>query len=199
MQSTPCTLVTESSVSGQEEKWPAVDPLELLAHYYDLESPLGRLLLEHSRLVTRRVLELAARLEPQPDLQFIAEAGMFHDIGIFLTQAPAIHCHGPNPYITHGIMGRQLLEQASWPRHALVCERHVGTGLTREEIVQQGLPLPHRDMLCRTREEELISYADKFFSKGQPAALSLAQVRAQLSRYGPGQLGRFEAWQRAFG
>ena len=59
---------------------------------------------------------------------------MLHDIGIFLTHAPQIGCHGDKPYICHGYLGRELLEKEGFPRHAIVCETHVGVGLTIADI-----------------------------------------------------------------
>ena len=52
-----------------------------------------------------------------------------------------------------------------YPRHARVCERHTGTGITLAMIEERGLPLPHRDFMPETLEEQLICYADKFYSK----------------------------------
>ncbi len=58
-------------------------------------------------------------------------------------------------YIYHAPAGRALLEHEGLERHALVAERHIGLGITREEIIQQQLPLPRRDMLCESLEERL--------------------------------------------
>lgn len=52
-----------------------------------------------------------------------------------------------------------------YPRHAAVCERHTGTGLTKEQIEHEGWPLPARDFIPVTLEEQLICFADKFYSK----------------------------------
>ena len=82
---------------------------------------------------------------------------MLHDIGIFLCDAPGIACHGKEPYICHGRLGAELLRQAGYPRHARVCERHTGAGLTKAEIVAQHLPIPAQDFLPETLEERLRS------------------------------------------
>mgnify|MGYP000482559054 CR=1 FL=1 len=52
-----------------------------------------------------------------------------------------------------------------YPRHARVCERQTGTGITLAMIEERGLPFPHRDFMPETLEEQLICYADKFYSK----------------------------------
>jgi uncharacterized protein len=45
------------------------------------------------------------------DERFIQEAALLHDIGIFLTNAPKIHCFGDYPYICHGYLGAEILRK----------------------------------------------------------------------------------------
>lgn len=141
-------------------------PLEIIEKYYEKDSPLYNLLVTHSRLVTDKALAIAKQVpEMNLDLQFIEEAGMLHDIGIFLTNASGIYCTGSSPYLAHGYLGHDLLVKEGFPKHALVCERHTGMGLSIKEIEEKSLPLPHRDMAPQTNEEKLICLADKFYSK----------------------------------
>ena len=92
-----------------------------------------------------------------------------------------------------------MLLEEGLPRHALVCERHIGAGLTADEIRNQGLPLPAVDMLPLTVEEKLVCYADNFFSKSHIApARTYEQVRSQMARYGEGTLRRLEAMHEMF-
>ena len=58
-----------------------------------------------------------------------------------------------------------MMQAEGYPRHALVCERHTGTGLSLSYIIEQDLPVPHREMLPISLEEQVICFADKFFSK----------------------------------
>ena len=82
-----------------------MDPLKIIQKYYQSDSKLYQTLVEHSRAVTKKALEIAKKnAHLNPDLQFIAEAAMLHDIGIFLTNEPSIHCTGKSPYICHGIL-----------------------------------------------------------------------------------------------
>lgn len=171
-------------------------------HYRD-HPKAWELLLSHSRKVTRRALKVGRFLQrTHPvDLQFIAEAAMLHDIGMIRTHAPELHCFGQGSYLRHGIEGRELLEQEGLPRHGRVCERHIGIGLTAEEIRQQGLPLPVRDMLPETLEEQIICYADLFYSKNPRARAhekSSAGVRESLARYGETKVVTFERWLATF-
>lgn len=180
-----------------------LDPLEIIKKYYDPGSAAYHILVEHSRMVTRRSLEVAARVpELRPDPVFIEEAAMLHDIGIFLTDSPEIDCHGDKPYVCHGYLGRELLEGEGLPRHALVCERHVGLGIGIEDIDMLKLPLPRREMQPRSVEERIICFADKFFSKGRGKAgreRSTDEVRRSVGRYGAQYVNRFEEMLRVFG
>ena len=72
---------------------------DIINKYYADNEPLRQLLVKHSKQVTNRALEIACRRPELPiDTDFVAQAAMLHDIGIFLTDAPAIHCHGREPY-----------------------------------------------------------------------------------------------------
>lgn len=146
-------------------------------------------------------LRLAASLSHlQPDEPFIREAALLHDIGMRFTRAPGLACFGDHPYICHGYLGRELLEGEGFPRHARVCERHVGAGLSVAEIRRQGLPLPRREMTPVSLEERLICYADKFFSKVDDAVPKPFEVAAaEVARYGPEQAARFQSMADAFG
>lgn len=181
---------------------------EIIDRYYPEDNKLKRLLLIHSRKVADKALQIARKLIeshhlsesigdiiiPKIDLNFIEEAAMLHDIGIFRCNAPDIYCYGELPYICHGVEGGKILREEGMPRHALVCERHTGSGLTRAEIVSQGLPLPAVDMLPVSMEEKIICYADKFYSKsGNPdEEKSIEGVRACMARHGDEALRRFD-------
>lgn len=177
-----------------------IQPLDIIREYYAPGSLAGRSLLAHSRLVTDKALALAARHPGMGlDTTFIAEAAMLHDIGIFLTDAPAIGCHGAHPYICHGYLGADLLRARGLPRHALVCERHTGTGLTAAAIERQRLPLPRRDMCPVTPEERLIAFADKFYSKSElTREKGVDEARAEMLRHGEESAARFDEWCRMF-
>jgi uncharacterized protein len=173
-----------------------MDPLAIIEKYYDRNSTAYDILVGHAAAVAQKSLEIAKRLDyGRPDIEFINKAAMLHDIGIFMTNEPGIGCHGDKPYICHGYLGREILEREGLPRHALVCERHVGVGITVEDIDRNGLPLPRRDMRPLTIEEKIICFADKFFSK-KPDALGrerpLEEVRESIARYGPDKLKIFD-------
>lgn len=173
---------------------------EIINYYYPPNTQseelldLRKLLMTHSVMVAKKSLTIARESGiPGLDMEFIEEAAMLHDIGIFRCNAPSIFCFGDQPYIRHGIIGSELLRSHNLPRHALVCERHTGSGLTKEEIENARLPLPSRDMLPLSMEEKIICYADKFYSKsGDPTQeKDLNKVIGSLAKFGKAPLDRF--------
>lgn len=173
-----------------------IDYNEIIERYYTPGTRLHEVLTVHSRQVADLAAKICDRLVAQGvpvDSQFVYEAAMLHDIGIVKVDAPGIYCEGTEPYIRHGIMGREMLDSLGLYRHALVCERHTGAGLTVAEIKAQQLPLPHRDLTPHSLEEKIVCYADKFFSKthlGEPAR-SMERVRQSMARFGEDSLERF--------
>ena len=177
-----------------------MDAISLINKYYADNEPLRELLLLHSRPVTQRALEIARRHPELPtDCEVLEQAAMLHDIGIFLTDAPGIHCHGTQPYLLHGRLGAKLMRQEGLERVARVCERHTGTGLTPEVIARQNLPLPPGDYRPETLEEQLICYADKFFSKSHPERVrSIADTARSLEKFGAEGVAVFLGWAKLF-
>ena len=140
-----------------------------------------------------------AHPELHMDRNFIMEAAMLHDIGICRCDAAGIQCLGTEPYICHGRIGAEMLRQEGFPRHARVCERHTGAGLSKEDIISQNLPLPHEDFLPETLEEQVICYADKFYSKTHPEReKSVEQAERSLAKFGDEGLNRFKQWEKMF-
>ena len=106
---------------------------------------------------------------------------------------------GSEPYICHGRIGADMLRAEGYPRHARVCERHTGAGLTRQEILAQHLPLPAQNFLPETLEEQLICYADKFYSKSHlEQEKSYEQAERSLAKFGSDGVARFRAWKKLF-
>lgn len=172
----------------------------IIDKYYPEDNDLRHILIIHSQSVARKALQIVS-LHPELNLdrEFIEEAAMLHDIGIIKTDAPGIKCFGTEPYICHGILGAEMLRQEGLPRHARVCERHTGAGLSLNEIVSQNLPLPHQDFLPETLEEQVICYADKFFSKTHlDREKSVEKAEKSIAKFGEEGLARFKQWEKMF-
>lgn len=178
---------------------PSVDSRvkELLRQEYEPGTELFAIFVEHSWMVTEAALEIAKGVDA--DCNFVREAAWLHDIGIKYTHAPGIHCQGSAHYLRHGLIGQEQCLKVGLEAHGLVCLRHVGTGLTAEEILEQKLPLPAEDMLNETTEERIICYADQFFSKSRGGPTPINEVRRRISKFGSAPLERFESMFQEFG
>lgn len=177
-----------------------MDYMSVINKYYPADDALRRVLLLHSRQVADRCLLICSRHpELQLDRQFLEEAAMLHDIGVRWCHAPSIFCEGTEPYIRHGVIGAELLRQEGWERHARVAERHTGTGLTREQIERQRLPLPVADYVPEALEEQVVCYADKFFSKSSPDRVrSVLETAQSLEKFGHEGVEKFLNWAKMF-
>jgi uncharacterized protein len=181
-----------------------MNPLALIELHFLPGTLAHRVMLAHAREVAglaELVAEQVNREQPV-DIAFVVEAAWLHDIGIGQTYSPRHGCFGRDPYITHGVHGASLLDQAGLPRHALVCERHIGVGLSIADIDRQQLPLPRRDMRPQSIEEQIVAYADLFFSKKSDrphGPREVERVRAKLGRYGAEKIAIFDAWHARFG
>ncbi|MGL4993805.1 MAG: HD domain-containing protein [Bacteroidales bacterium] len=174
--------------------------IEILKRHLREDSELYNLVLSHSQKVAMKSIDIAkAHPELNVDIEFLYQAALLHDIGVGHTHAPDIHCTGNEPYIRHGVIGSEILANEGYPRHALVCERHTGTGISLGEIVARSLPLPHRDMMPISEEEQIICFADKFFSKSNPThERSLEEVRDSIAKFGQEGVDRFDLWCKKY-
>ena len=163
-----------------------MDYLSIINKYYPDDNELRQLLLKHSRQVADRCLQIARKHKELPvDVQFLEEAAMLHDIGIFRCHAPSIYCMGSEPYIKHGPIGGDLLRAEGFPRHARVAERHTGTGLPGYEP--------------ETLEEQIVCYADKFYSKSVPDHVrSVMETAQSLEKFGREGVKKFLSWSECF-
>ncbi len=182
-----------------------MNPIDILAEYYDRRSKAFELLVSHGQLVARKAAKAATQVTHlKPDFDFIENAAMLHDIGILHTESPGFGCNGKYPYICHGFLGRELLDSIGLPEYGLICERHVGVGISIDDIRNFTLPLPERSMVPVSIEEQIICYADKFFSKngnnGRKAKQkSVESIVRGLKRFGSDKIQRFQNWVEMFG
>ena len=177
-----------------------MDWKQIIDKYYTDNDELKDILIRHCSAVAKKTLSIAEKHpELNLDTTFIEEAAMLHDIGIIKTDAPDIKCYGTEPYIRHGVLGAEMLKTEGFPRHARVCERHTGAGLSLNEIVSRNLPLPHMDLLPETLEEQVICYADKFFSKTRlDTEKTIEQAEKSVAKHGKEGLKRFCKWKEMF-
>ncbi len=180
-----------------------MEPMQVIGKFYPPGSETHTILVNHSRQVAKKSLEIARNLAHlNLDLEFIEQAAMLHDIGIFLTASPAIGCTGDAPYICHGYLGRKLLDKEGLdPTYGLVAERHTGAGICLDTVIRHNLPLPRRNMVPKTLEEKIICCADKFFSKtpeNRQKKRTVPDILEELTAIDPAHAGRFAQWAAAF-
>lgn len=191
----------------------AIDAMAILRHFYPDDTPLRRLLLTHSRQVADRALLIAERHpELHLDTGLMERGALLHDVGILRCDAPGILCFGTEPYVCHGHLGAEMLRSLAGQTvdsvvltHELLeplarfCERHTGTGLSRQQIVSRQLPLPPQDFLPETLEEQVVCYADKFYSKSHPEReRTVEQAALSLGKFGEDVYHKFLRWADRF-
>ena len=177
-----------------------MDWKSIVDKYYTEDNALKHILITHSQSVAQKALQIvSSHPELHLDADFILEASMLHDIGIIRTNASGIECFGTEPYIRHGVIGADMLRAEGLPRHARVCERHTGAGLSLHEIELKKLPLPHISLLPETVEEKVVCYADKFFSKTHlEREKTIDEAERSLAYFGEDGLERFRQWELMF-
>jgi uncharacterized protein len=154
----------------------------------------------HSLIVCGIAEQLHARSGLDLDIELVRAGSLLHDVGVYRLYDDAgrlDHAH----YVRHGLLGHGLLREEGFPE--MICRFascHTGVGLSREDVLRQGLPLPPADYLAETGEETLVMYADKFHTKTTPPALLTASAyAASVRRFGADKVAAFEAMRAAFG
>nr|NQU92910.1 HD domain-containing protein [Bacteroidota bacterium] len=177
--------------------------INIIDKYLEPGSKVHSILIKHSMSVRNLALKIA---EKNPhlniNLPLLEQAAMLHDIGMIKTNAPDLGCFGRYPYICHGYLGRELIEKEGLHDVALICERHTGVGISLKEIIDNSLPLPHRDMLPVTVEEKILCYADKFFSKSGKHLSNpkkLKKIHSGLLKFGEDKPRMFDDFIGMFG
>jgi uncharacterized protein len=154
----------------------------------------------HSSIVSAIAEQLHARSGAGLDIDLIRAGSLLHDVGVYRLYDDAGQLDHAS-YIRHGVLGYELLREEGLPEE--VCRfasHHTGVGLTREDVLRQGLPLPPADYLAETGEEALVMYADKFHSKTSPPAFLTAEAYAtSVQRFGAGKVMAFESLRARFG
>jgi uncharacterized protein len=142
--------------------------IQLLKKHSDDEKSY-KIVLAHSKAVQKVALDIAEKIKAKGhkvDIEFIKTAVLLHDIGRFKCKP------GTPESIKHGVAGAQTLrEEGIDERYALVCERHLGAGISKEEVKKQGLPLPEKDYVPQTIEEKIIAHADNLLWGTKPKTI----------------------------
>ncbi len=106
--------------------------------------------IEHSLAVCNKAKEISKNFDV--DEKLIEEAALLHDIGRSKTNN-----------IDHAIVGANLaIEKGFSEDLATIIEKHVGSGISKEEAIELGLP--EKNYIPTTIEEKIISHADNLIN-----------------------------------
>lgn len=157
------------------------------------------LVYDHCLTVCAIAEQLAARVD-DTDGDLVRAGALLHDIGVYQLYDDAGVLDHAN-YIRHGVLGYELLAREGLPeRLCRFASHHTGVGISRDEVIRQGLPIPPGDYMAETREETIVMYADKFHTKTEPPSfVTAAEYTASTRRFGPDKVAAFEALRDQFG
>ncbi|UNO38402.1 HD domain-containing protein [Streptomyces sp. MST-110588] len=154
----------------------------------------------HCEIVWKIAEQLLDGMAEDIDRDLVRAGCLLHDIGVYRLIDGEGRLDGKN-YIRHGVLGHEILAAEGMPEEICrFCSCHTGVGLTRQDIVSQGLLLPAGDYVAVSREEQLVMYADKFHSKSTPPVfLSGDTYAARVRRFGEDKAEAFTALRKTFG
>ena len=124
------------------------EAINLLKKYSNDEKTFD-IVLKHSKKVQEMAFRIAKKIEGV-DLEFVKISALLHDIGRFSSPST----------IRHGVVGGEILRKEGYEKLAQLTERHLGIGITKEDIINQKLDLPEKDFVPITIEEKIVAYAD---------------------------------------
>ncbi|WP_169982417.1 HD domain-containing protein [Microbispora sp. H10836] len=154
----------------------------------------------HCEIVCAIALRLADRGGLDVDAELVRAGSLLHDIGVYLLYDEDGRLDHTG-YVRHGILGHELLRGEGLPEIlSRFCSHHTGVGISREDVLRQGLPLPPADYHAESAEEGLVMFADKFHSKTDPPRFVTAEAYAvHVRRYGEDKAETFASMCAAFG
>lgn len=155
------------------------------------------IVLNHSLIVFAKSLEIISKkkLFDKIDIDLIASGSILHDIGAF--EFMKNFDRKQINYLKHGIIGAEILKNEGLTKQALICEKHIGAGLSKKYIIENNLPLPKKDFLPITLEQKIICYADKFHSKSGKKD-DLTSIKKEMNKFGKEPLRRFLELEKMF-
>lgn len=109
-------------------------------------------IIKHCSSVSKKALEISDRVKIKVDKEVIRLGALFHDIGRCKTHS-----------IKHAVVGAKIARELGFSAEVVkAIERHIGSGITKNEAKKLGLP--PKDYVPKTPEEKIVSYADMLTS-----------------------------------
>ncbi len=180
---------------------PTLEQIEALHRNYAPTASVFNLVFTHCKIVSDIAVQLAEKSDANVDIELVKVGCLLHDIGVYpLFDKSGVEIDA-SKYITHGIRGERILHKEGFDeRLCRFASHHTGAGITKEQIAQNDLPLPHNDYLAETPEEELVMYADKFHSKTEPPFFNSHKYYSKyVARFGADPQKNFVSLTAKFG
>lgn len=179
---------------------PAKKDIEALHVKYATSNKVFELIYTHSQIIWEICQELIEKGQLDVDTEQVRVGALLHDIGTYRLYEPD-GTERPG-YITHGVIGYEILKDQGFDE--AICRfasHHTGTGISKQQIIDNNLPLPAQDYFAETPEEELVMYADKFHSKTAEGLVfnDPEWYATRLAHFGQDSVERFQEMQDRFG
>lgn len=123
--------------------------------------------IKHCINVSKYAKEIAekASKDYEIDLKLVEIGGILHDIGRSKTNG-----------VHHGYIGAEILrDRGIDEKVALICERHVGSGIDKKDAENFGLP--SKRYMPETIEEKIVCHADNYFINGEKVSFEKVYER----------------------
>lgn len=181
---------------------PTDQRIEALHRKYAKTEADLKLVLTHCQIVEELAMHLLDT-KPIPGInrQLVHVGCLLHDIGAYEVLENGVFVQG----VRHGTIGEQILKDEGFPEALYRCaSHHTGVGLTKQDVIDQKLPIPVGDYTARTDEERLIMYVDKFHSKSNPPHeppyfCTFDWFRKSVQKFGADKAARLDALADLFG
>lgn len=179
---------------------PTYDEIIALHKKYAPSQAAFDLVFTHCQIVWELAEQLISTSSLTVNSELVKVGCLLHDIGVYRLYLPNGQIDHPR-YIKHGTEGYALLKEDGFDeRLCRFASCHTGVGLSKEEIIQEALPIPPADYFAQTVEEQLVMYADKFHTKTTPPKLMTADTYAEkLKQFGEEKVRLFRKFQKQFG
>lgn len=180
---------------------PTLEEIETLHRKYAPTNDVFDLVFTHCNIVSEIAAQLAGTSDVNVDVELVRVGCLLHDIGVYPLFDEDGAERDTSQYITHGVRGKEILQKEGFPE--TICRfasHHTGTGITKAQIIERNLPLPHHDYLAETPEEKLVMYADKFHSKTEPPFFNSHEYYTRYTaRFGADSVKSFADLTSMFG
>lgn len=179
---------------------PSTDEIRALHAKHAPNTGAFNLVFTHCEIVWSIAENLISTAGLNLDAELVRAGCLLHDIGVYRLIDATGRIDERN-YVRHGLLGHEILTEEGFSEELCrFCSCHTGVGLTKQDVENQGLPLPVADYVAITDEERLVMYADKFHSKTNPPKfLSAASYATYISRFGSEKVAAFEFLRATFG